>query len=38
MGITHDGDRMTIDPTAPRGARVLHLAEDGTLTTEVLEA
>jgi Icc protein len=38
MGIVHDGDQMQIDPGAPRGARVLHLADDGTLTSRVLQA
>jgi Icc protein len=38
MGITHQGDQMTIDPDAPRGARVLRLGDDGILTSRVLEA
>lgn len=38
MGITHHGDEMHVDPGAPRGARVLHLADDGTLTSRVLQA
>jgi Icc protein len=38
MGIVHAGDQMQIDPGAPRGARVLHLADDGTLTSRVLQA
>jgi hypothetical protein len=38
MGIVHDGDQLQIDPGAPRGARVLHLADDGTFTSRVLQA
>lgn len=38
MGITHAGDEMLIDPTVPCGARVIHLADDGTLTSRVLVA
>lgn len=38
MGIVHHGDEMQVDPRAPRGARALHLADDGTLTSRVLQA
>ncbi len=38
MGITHHGAQMTIDARAPRGARVLHLADDGSLRSRVLQA
>jgi Icc protein len=38
MGITHDGDEMQIDATAIRGARVIHLGDDGMLTSSVFVA
>lgn len=38
MGITHGGDEMELDPAAVRGARVIHLAEDGTLSSRLLVA
>lgn len=38
MGISHSGDDMRIDPSAPTGARVLRLEDDGTFSSCVLEA
>jgi Icc protein len=38
MAIAHDGDQMQIGADAPTGARILRLADDGTLSSEVLEA
>jgi 3',5'-cyclic-AMP phosphodiesterase len=37
IGIVHDGDRMELAPHAPVGARVLHLEDDGTCTTRILQ-
>lgn len=38
IGITHDGDEMTIDPHAPTGARMVRLGDDGSVTSHVLVA
>jgi Icc protein len=37
MAITHDGDDMELAPHGPTGARVLHLADDGTFTSRILQ-
>jgi Icc protein len=37
MAITHDGDHMELAPHAPTGARVLHLDDDGSCTTRILQ-
>lgn len=36
--IAHDGPDWEVGVDAPAGARILHLADDGTLTTTLLEA
>lgn len=38
IGIIHRGDEMEIAPAATTGARVISLAEDGSLTSRILEA
>jgi 3',5'-cyclic-AMP phosphodiesterase len=37
VAIGHDGDRFEIGVDAPAGARALHLADDGTFTTTLLD-
>lgn len=37
MAVVHDGDEMELAPHAPIGARVLHLDDDGTCTTRILQ-
>jgi hypothetical protein len=38
VAIGHRGDNFEVGVDAPVGARVLHLADDGSFTTTLLEA